>query len=125
MWSPEVTGLLGAIGAVVLTKTIDRLYDERRENGPIPRSRKYDTAAHAERVRGILRRYVELLPLPALVTLQEVAALLAAGESPKIVLARATLGKPGPVQSSRGKSWSTAYGPRRPPRFGATRPTKP
>ena len=90
--------MLGAVGAVILAETIRRVNDRPRPTLPTPRSPKYDEAAHAERVRAILHRSADLLPLPALVTLQEVAALLAAGESPKIVLTRARLGKPGRVQ---------------------------
>jgi hypothetical protein len=53
----------------------------------------YSEADHAERVRAILRKHVETLPLKALLKLQEVAALLATGERLDTLLAREKLGK--------------------------------
>ncbi len=53
----------------------------------------YSEADHAERVRAVIRKRIEAMPLKALVKLQEVAALLEAGESLKVALAREKLGK--------------------------------
>lgn len=53
----------------------------------------YDETAHAERIRAVLRKRIETLPLKALVKLQEVAALLAAGDRLDTFLARERLGK--------------------------------
>jgi hypothetical protein len=58
-----------------------------------PRSPKYDAAAHAERVRDLLAKRIAKLPLPALVKLQEVAALLEAGERLEVLLTRERHGK--------------------------------
>ena len=66
---------------------------------PTPRPGPYD---HAERVRGLLRKRIDTLPFKALVKLQEVAALLAAGERLDTFLAREKLGKTrGEVQAQR------------------------
>ena len=48
----------------------------------------YDEAAHAERIRELLRKRTTTLPLKALVKLQEVAALLEAGDRLDVLLAR-------------------------------------
>ena len=53
----------------------------------------YSEAEHAERIRKLLAKRIETLPLKALVKLQEVAALLAAGERLDTFLAREKLGK--------------------------------
>jgi hypothetical protein len=95
-WTPEAAELLAAVALVIGARIIDRRWSHAPL--PTPRSPRYDEAAHAERVRAILHRYVNLLPLPALVKLQEVAALLEAGEPLKIALAREKLGKRGRVQ---------------------------
>jgi hypothetical protein len=63
-----------------------------------PRSPKYDTAAHAERVRELLAKRIAKLPLPALVKLQEVAALLEARERLVVLSARERLGMRDRVQ---------------------------
>jgi hypothetical protein len=66
---------------------------------PTPRSAPYD---HAERVRSLLRKRIDTLPLKALVRLQEVAALIAAGERLDTFVAREKLGKRrGKVQVQR------------------------
>lgn len=66
---------------------------------PTPRPAPYD---HAERVRELLRKRIDTLPLKALVKLQEVAALLGAGERLDTFLAREKLGKRrGKVQVQR------------------------
>jgi hypothetical protein len=52
---------------------------------PTPRSAPYD---HAERVRSLLRKRIDTMPLRALIRLQEVAALLASGERLDTFLAR-------------------------------------
>ncbi len=49
--------------------------------------------AHAERIRKLLSKRIATMPLKALVKLQEVAALLEAGESLKVALAREKVGK--------------------------------
>ncbi len=61
---------------------------------------RYTASAHAERVRALLVKRIGKLPLPALVRLQEVAALLEAGESLEVLGARELLGrrKEGAVQ---------------------------
>jgi hypothetical protein len=53
----------------------------------------YDETAHAERIRAVLRKRIDLLPLRALVKLQEVSALLEAGDRLDTFLARERLGK--------------------------------
>ena len=57
-----------------------------------PRSPKYDAAAHAARVRELLVKRIERLPLAALVKLQEVASLLETGEHLALLSARERLG---------------------------------
>lgn len=62
----------------------------------------YDEAAHAERVRALLIRRIVGMPLRTLVKLQEVAALLEAGDRLDVFLARERLGKRrGKVQVQR------------------------
>jgi hypothetical protein len=58
----------------------------------------YSEADHAERLRVILRKRIDALPLKALVKLQEAAALLAAGERLDLLLVRDRVGKKGAVQ---------------------------
>jgi hypothetical protein len=53
----------------------------------------YSEADHAERLRAILRKRLDALPLKALVKLQEVAALLEAGDRLDTFLAREKVGK--------------------------------
>jgi len=57
---------------------------------PTPRSPKYD---HAARLRAVLHKRVDALPLRLLVKAQEVIALLEAGERLDTFLAREKLGK--------------------------------
>lgn len=57
-----------------------------------PRSPKYDTEAHATRVRELLTKRIERLPLAALVKLQEAASLLETGEHLAVLSARERLG---------------------------------
>lgn len=58
----------------------------------------YDEAAHAERIRKLLFKRIATMPLKALVKLQEVAALLEAGERLDPLLARERVGKKGAIQ---------------------------
>ena len=62
---------------------------------PPPRASNYDAEAHANRIRELLFRYIDMLPLKALVKLQEVAALLEAGERLDVRVNRERLGKRG------------------------------
>jgi hypothetical protein len=57
---------------------------------PTPRSGPYD---HAERLRAVLHRTIDALPLRVLVKAQEVVAMLAAGERLDAFVARERLGK--------------------------------
>lgn len=59
---------------------------------PRPKLPRYDTEAHAARVREVLVARIARLPLPALIRLQEVAALLEAGEDLSVLAARADVG---------------------------------
>jgi hypothetical protein len=62
----------------------------------------YSEADHAERLRAILRKRLDALPLKALVKLQEVAALLETGDRLDTFLAREKVGKRrGKVQVQR------------------------
>jgi hypothetical protein len=53
----------------------------------------YDATAHAERIRAVLRKRIDALPLRLLVKAQEAIALLEAGERLDTFLARERLGK--------------------------------
>jgi len=53
----------------------------------------YSEADHAERLRAILRKRIDTMPLKALVKLQEVAGLLEAGDRLDTFLAREKVGK--------------------------------
>jgi hypothetical protein len=65
---------------------------------PTPKPPKYDDAAHADRVRKLLSKRLDTLPLAALVKLQDVAALLEAGQPLSLLLAREMVGRKGATQ---------------------------
>jgi hypothetical protein len=116
MWShlPEFAELVVAVALFSAARFLERL--------PPLGPPKYNEAAHTEAVRVILRRYVEMLPLPELVTLQEVAALLEAGERLDVLTTRRNLDRTGELGELPGKS---RVGPdrRRPPKAIDTGPT--
>jgi len=60
---------------------------------PTPRAPKYTTEAHFERIRFLLHKRGDTLPLRALLKLSECAALLEEGEPLTILLARWRYGK--------------------------------
>ena len=67
-----------------------------------PRAPLYDDAAHLQRIRYLLHKRVETLPLKALVKLSEAAILLEEGASLGVLLARERLGKRrGKLQAQR------------------------
>jgi hypothetical protein len=86
-WTPEAAELLGAIAFAIGARIIDAK-PWRHHPVPAPKPPKYDDHAHAERVRKLLSKRLETLPLEALLTLLEAATLLEAGEPLDTLVAR-------------------------------------